>query len=95
MVDGENFEISTRGLRDRCSASELPVRNLVERGKGLKPLSLGWKPRAQSIYQPRIKVVENIGIKPIKLKSCKDFLGTQPIPRLFLVRRKGFEPSLS
>ena len=29
MVDGENFEISTLGLRDRRSSSELPVQKLL------------------------------------------------------------------
>lgn len=28
----------------------------LERGMGLKPISSGWKPEAQSIYQPRVFV---------------------------------------
>ena len=28
----------------------------------------------------RIELVENIGLEPIKLESCKDSLGALPIP---------------
>jgi hypothetical protein len=33
----------------------------LERGTGLKPASLAWKARAQSIYQPRNSVTSSYG----------------------------------
>ena len=30
----------------------------------------------------KLKLVENIGLEPIKLESCKDSLGALPIPHI-------------
>lgn len=42
MEDRENFEISTRGLKARCSASELPIQGMVGDGR-VEQLSRGTR----------------------------------------------------
>ena len=52
LEDRENFEIATRGLKARCSASELPVHfsKKVVRVVGVEPTCLKAKDFKSSMY---------------------------------------------
>ena len=60
---------------------------MLERGTGLKPVSLAWKARAQSIYQPRKKLVRTTRLELVTMRWQRSILPLNYI-RIYGGRRR-------